>query len=98
MKVLTIPMLGGYFEAIAEGSKTEEFRLCNDYWHKRLSKAPFDAVVLTRGYPKGGGIEGESRLTRAWRGYSTRDILHPLFGPKAVTVFAIDVSQPAESQ
>ncbi len=96
MKTLTIPMLAGYFSAIAEGTKTEEFRLVGDYWRARLAKAPFDAIVLTKGYPKGGGVEGETRLTREWRGFTERRLQHPHFGPHVVDVFAIDVSTPLQ--
>jgi len=94
MANLTIPVKGVYFDQIREGAKTEEFRLVNDYWRKRLLGREYRRVVMTRGYPKGGGIEGETRLTRRWRGYDLRHITHPHFGDDPVMVYAIDVSQP----
>lgn len=94
-EVLTLPLKGEYFDAIAAGTKPEEFRLANDFWTTRICGKIFDRIVLTRGYPKGGGVEGVSRLTREWRGYRMDEIVHPHFGPNPVLVFAIDVSQPA---
>jgi len=95
MRTLTLPMLGQYFDQIRSGEKLEEFRLASPFWRKRLAGRPYDRIVLTRGYPKGGGVEGETRLTRKWRGAVTREITHPHFGPAPVTVFAIDVTEPA---
>ena len=47
------------------------------------------------GYPKGGGVEGETRLTRVWRGLGRRTIQHEHFGADRVAAFAIDVSEAA---
>ncbi len=90
---LTIPVNGIYFDLIAAGEKPEEYRLVTDYWRKRLEGRSYDTVVMTRGYPKGGGIEGQTRLTRRWLGYAHRTLTHPHFGPDPVRVFAIDVSE-----
>jgi len=92
MKTLTIPVNGIYFDQIAAGTKLEEYRLCTPFWSKRLNDRTYDAVVMTRGYPKGGGIEGETRLTRRWQGYRRKTITHPHFGADPVEVFAIDVA------
>lgn len=88
---LTLPVNGEYFDQIKAGTKDEEFRLVTDFWQKRIAGRVYDRVVLTRGYPKGGGVEGETRLTRCWRGYRYAIITHPHFGTDAVRVFAIDV-------
>lgn len=93
-KILTIPVNGIYFDQIAAGTKPEEYRLATPYWEKRLFGRDYDTVVLTRGYPKAGGVEGVTRLTRKWQGYVRRSITHPHFGPEPVEVFAIDVSVP----
>jgi len=90
---LTIAVNGVYFDQIAAGTKSEEYRLVNDYWAKRLEHRRIDRVVLTRGYPKGGGIEGVTRLTRRWNGCTPKTITHPHFGPEPVRVYAIDVSK-----
>ncbi|MGZ2374911.1 hypothetical protein ACVI3U_002814 [Sinorhizobium medicae] len=53
---LHLSLKAEYFDAIAAGTKTEEFRLVSDYWTKRLhdrTGAPrvFSEIVLTWGYP-----------------------------------------------
>jgi hypothetical protein len=97
MSVLTLPLNGVYFDQIASGEKLAEYRLRTDYWRKRLDGRQYSHVVLTRGYPKGGGVEGETRLTRKWRGYSITTLTHPHFGSEPVEVFAIDVREPANA-
>lgn len=94
---LTLPLNGVYFDQIASGEKLEEYRLATPYWDKRLWLRHYDRIVLTRGYPKGGGIEGQTRLTRKWKGYRKTTLEHPHFGPDPVDVFAIDVSTAAHS-
>ncbi|MPT48284.1 MAG: ASCH domain-containing protein [Sphingobium sp.] len=93
-RTLNLPIKGEYFDQIKSGEKLEEFRLRTHHWCARLNKK-YDHIVLMRGYPKGGGVEGETRLTRKWLGYIGKTITHPHFGPDPVKVFAIDVSQPA---
>ena len=92
---LTIPVKGIYFDQIAAGTKRLEYRLTTEYWTKRLKGCVYRNVVLTRGYPKSGGIEGETRLTRDWQGFVVQRITHEHFGAEPVMVFAIDVSRPA---
>jgi len=94
-KDLTIPVKGVYFDQIASGEKLEEYRLVTPYWIKRLRNRSYRHVVLTRGYPKAGGVEGVTRLTRQYRGEMIRTITHPHFGPNPELVYAIDVSHPA---
>lgn len=91
MSNLQIAVNGIYFDQIAAGTKPEEYRLRTEYWSKRLEGRSYDKIVLTRGYPKGGGIEGVTRLIRPWRGYVERTLQHPHFGDDPVQVFAIDV-------
>jgi hypothetical protein len=95
---LIIPVNGEYFDQILAGTKPEEYRLTTRHWSRRLMCRKYANVVLTRGYPKAGGVEGVTRLTRAWRGYTIRTITHPHFGPDAVEVFAIDVSAPHQGE
>lgn len=95
MSVLTLPLNGVYFDQIRDGTKLREYRLATDFWTKRLVGRNYTTIVLTRGYPKGGGIEGETRLTRRWRGYDRGRITHPHFGADEVEVFMIDVSRSA---
>jgi len=96
-RVLTIPLKGVYFDQIKSGDKRTEYRLRTPYWTKRLRMREYDLIALTRGYPKGGGVEGETRLTRKWNGFSVGTITHEHFGPGAVDVYNIDVSVPYSS-
>lgn len=95
MSDLVLPLKGIYFDQIRDGTKPREYRLMTEFWAKRLVDREYQRVILTRGYPKGGGVEGETRLTREWRGYQIQALQHEHFGPERVTVYAIDVSTPA---
>ena len=96
MKLLHLALKEEYFRAIESGEKTEEFRLFNRYWRKRLtdledgSPQHFDGIVLTLGYPK--KDDTAKRIERPWLGYELKRITHPLFGKLPVRVFAIKVN------
>lgn len=92
---LILPVKGIYFDQIRDGTKTHEYRLTTPFWRKRISGRRYSRVILTRGYPKGGGVEGITRLTREWRGSGVQTLTHPHFGPEPVEVFAIDVTTKA---
>lgn len=91
MRTLHLPLKREYFEAIRDGHKSEEYRLCTPYWQKRLYSpfGSYDQIVLMLGYPA--RDNHARRLVLPWRGYSIKTITHPHFGPKPVEVFAIDV-------
>lgn len=80
-----------YFEAIRDGHKLEEYRLCTPHWRKRLEGREYEQVVLTLGYPSRNNHA--RRLVRAWRGFVVKTITHPHFGPSPVQVYAINVVQ-----
>lgn len=90
MADLVLPLKREFFEAIRDGSKTEEFRLRNAYWRKRLEGRAFARVVLTLGYPA--ADNHERRLVLPWRGLRVTTITHPLFGAAPVEVYAIKVA------
>lgn len=92
---LIIPLKGVYFDQIARGEKIHEYRLRTPYWTKRLRMREYRHVILTRGYPKGGGVEGLTRLTREWRSFTVGTIMHHHFGPDTVEIYSIDVSTSA---
>lgn len=91
MADLVLPLKREYFEQIKAGTKTEEYRLCNEYWQKRLYSpfGSYDRIILTLGYPH--RDDHERRLIRPWRGFTIKTITHPHFGPDPVHVYAIDV-------
>jgi len=89
-KTLQIALNGEYFDAIQRGDKTEEFRLCTDYWKKRLVGRDYGEIIFTRGYPK---RDDESRrMYFNYGGYRIKTITHRHFGPDPVEVFAIRFS------
>ncbi len=89
---IVFPLKAEFFHAIAAGTKTEEYRLCNDYWFKRLEGRTYSNVILTLGYPTAG--DDTRRIVRPWRGCYRKTITHPLFGPGPVQVYAINVEKP----
>lgn len=92
MSTLTLPLKREYFEAIRDGLKTEEYRLCTPYWRERIG-SPFgghDRIVLTLGYPA--RDDHARRIERPFNGYTIKTITHPHFGPDPVTVYAIKVN------
>lgn len=93
MKDLRLAVKREYFEQIKSGVKTEEYRLNNEYWRKRLSGKLYDRVIITLGYPAHG--DTQRTLTFAWRGYVEKTIAHPHFGAEPVEVFAINLNSPA---
>lgn len=91
---LILPLKGEYFDQIKAGTKTEEFRLVNDYWKRRIMGRTYERIILTRGYPK--RTDTERRLVIPWRGWEIQRIRHPHFGLDPVEVFAIDVRHNAK--
>src|ERR1700751_1168388 len=85
--VLRLAVKRECFEAIKSGEKTEEYRLYNDYWRNRMSKGPFDKIVITLGYPKKG--DTERTLVFPWVGFDVKWINHKHFGTEDVQVYAL---------
>lgn len=86
---LVLPLKKEYFDAIRNGDKTEEYRLRNEFWTKRIIGKKFDRVILTLGYPK--ADDASRRIICPWRSYVIKTITHPHFDNKPVEVFAIQV-------
>ncbi len=87
---LQLAVKGEYFDAIIRGEKTEEYRLCNDYWNKRIMFREYDRLIITKGYPK--RDDSSRRIDVPYDGYEVKTITHPHFGDKPVKVFAIKVN------
>ncbi|RZM88591.1 MULTISPECIES: ASCH domain-containing protein [unclassified Escherichia] len=90
MANLQLAVKGEYFDAMIRGVKTEEYRLVNDYWKKRLFNREYDRLIITKGYPK--RDDSSRRIDVPYGGYEIKVITHPHFGPDPVKVFAIKVS------
>lgn len=87
---LHLNLKGEYFDAIKSGEKVEEFRLCTNYWRKRLMGRDYDGIEIHRGYPKRGDLE--RTICRTYKGWTIKTITHPYFGGSPVSVFAIVVN------
>ncbi|ELO4917962.1 ead/Ea22-like family protein [Escherichia coli] len=87
---LQLAVKGEYFDAMIRGEKTEEYRLCNDYWDKRIMFREYDRLIITKGYPK--RDDSSRRIDVPYSGYEIKTITHPHFGDKPVKVFAIKVN------
>ncbi|RBY22994.1 hypothetical protein DS975_25800 [Escherichia coli] len=66
------------------------YRLCNDYWNKRIMFREYDRLIITKGYPK--RDDSSRRIDVPYEGYEIKTITHPHFGDKPVKVFAIKVN------
>jgi hypothetical protein len=69
MTTLHLSLKGEYFDAIRDGTKPKEYRLCTPYWTKRLVGREYSRIVLTKGYParefrKSFELPGAARWTR----------------------------------
>ncbi|HAW0682108.1 TPA: DUF551 domain-containing protein [Escherichia coli] len=87
---LQLAVKGEYFDAMIRGEKTEEYRLCNNYWNKRIMFREYDRLIITKGYPK--RDDSSRRIDVPYDGYEIKTITHPHFGDKPVKVFAIKVN------
>lgn len=94
MTDLHLNLKGEYFDQIASGEKTEEYRLFNDYWTRRLSGRVYENIILKRGYPKSDDMSRQ--IIRPWQGYRVIFINHLHFGAKPVKVYAIKVNEEAQ--
>jgi hypothetical protein len=52
MKTLHLTLKKRWFDMIASGEKTEEYREIKPYWSRRLESKNFDAIQFRNGYSK----------------------------------------------
>lgn len=90
---LQLAVNGEYFDAMKSGEKTEEYRLVNAYWGKRLFGRDYDRLIITRGYPR--KDDASRRIDIPYDGFEIKTITHPHFGDKPVKVYAIKVNLEA---
>jgi hypothetical protein len=76
-----------YFQQAKSGLKTEEYRLDNEYWRKKLEGESYDKIIYCSGYPK--REDTKKRIVYPYVGWSRKIIIHPHFGDNQVKVFAI---------
>ncbi|EDL9527232.1 ASCH domain-containing protein [Salmonella enterica] len=89
MANLQLAVKGEYFDAMKRGEKTEEYRLNNDYWIKRLVGRSYGRLIITKGYPRRDDMS--RRIDVPYTGYKIKTITHPFFCSDSVKVFAIKV-------
>lgn len=86
-KTLTLHVKDLYFQQIKAGTKTEEYRIFNKFWKKRITGKQFDFVEICSGYPKKG--DAQRRIKFPYRAYLIKTITHEFFGNSPQIVFAI---------
>ncbi|HHT2832376.1 TPA: ASCH domain-containing protein [Klebsiella aerogenes] len=96
MANLQLAINGEYFDAMKRGEKTEEYRLVNSYWYRRILARKYDRLIITRGYPK--KDDASRRIDIPYCGYEIKTITHKHFGDQPVKVFAIKVNIEGANQ
>jgi hypothetical protein len=51
-KILHLNLYRKYFDAIADGTKTTEYRDKTDYWKRRIEDREYDIIKFRNGYAK----------------------------------------------
>lgn len=90
MANLQLAVNGEYFDAMKRGDKTEEYRLVNAYWGRRIFGRDYERLIITRGYPR--KDDANRRIDIHYDGFEIKTITHPHFGNEPVKVFAIKVN------
>lgn len=49
-RILQLTLMREYFDAIATGRKTEEYRERKEYWATRLEGRDYDTIIFRNGY------------------------------------------------
>lgn len=91
-RVLTLALRRKWFDQVRAGIKTEEYRLDNEYWRRRLIGRQFDLLVLTLGYPS--RDDHSRRIVLPWRGYTMRTITSEEWAGAPHRVFALALTEP----
>lgn len=97
MKKLHLHVKTEYFREIKAGIKKTEYRQVSAYWMKFFHWMPhaengpkkylYTGIVIYNAYRPG----VHQQIHFKWSGVRLSRILHPHFGPRPVTVFAIDL-------
>ncbi|WP_321276946.1 ASCH domain-containing protein [Thiomicrorhabdus indica] len=89
MKTLHLNLKQKWFEQIKSGEKTEEYRIRNNYWNKRLEK-DYDQVVIKLGYPA--KTDTSRVMIFECKGIVEKCVTHEEFG-YGVHVYAIQLGE-----
>lgn len=90
MANLQLAVNGEYFDAMKRGDKTEEYRLVNPYWERRIFGRDYDRLIITLGYPN--KDDSSRHIDIPYDGFEIKTITHKQFGDHPVKVFAIKVN------
>ncbi|CAH6345058.1 ASCH domain-containing protein [Klebsiella michiganensis] len=96
MANLQLAVKGEYFHAMMRGEKTEEYRLVNAYWGRRIFGRDYERLIITLGYPK--NSDTSRRIDIPYDGFEIKTITHPHFGAEPVKVYAIKVNIEGANQ
>lgn len=94
-RVLYLPLKRRWFEAIKDGTKTEEYRLCTEFWRKRLYKK-YDEIEFSLGYPK--RDDASRRMRFKFGGVYRREVTSPEWGNEPREVYAIRIGDAVASE
>lgn len=72
MKILVLTIYKVWFEEIAQGTKTEEYREIKPFWTKRLSRS-YDVIEFRNGYRR-----NPPTLLIEYKGFIVKRIVHPV--------------------
>lgn len=69
LKILHLPMMYEWFDKIASGEKTTEYRQCSDHWNYLFTTKHYDLVRFQRGfYKKPATMLFKIKQIHKWRG------------------------------
>ena len=91
MKILHLTLKKKWFDMIASGEKTEEYREIKAYWANRLNKK-FDLVRFRNGYSKNAPVL-TVKIKRIVQGFGKKEWGAPDFG-----VYIIELGEKVESK
>lgn len=88
LKILHLPMMYEWYDKIASGQKTTEYRQCSDHWNRLFETKHYDLVRFQRGfYKKTATMLFKIKNIRKW--YGANDLNKPV-------VWAIDLGERVE--
>lgn len=94
VRPLFIPLKGEFYDAFANGSKTEELRIYGPRWNEKTC-VPGRAVVLSRGYGKKNRMAGEiwkfKRQHGATFGSTYKEAIAACYGTLDVWIACISI-------